>query len=57
MSQCALQPASGGLFRAAYYGAIGSQAAYNHEIISTLVCYASNWNRLLNRGKPLLLYE
>jgi hypothetical protein len=22
---------SGGLFRAAYYGAIGSQAAYNHE--------------------------
>jgi hypothetical protein len=21
----------GGLFRAAYYGAIGSQAAYNHE--------------------------
>jgi hypothetical protein len=23
---------SGGLFRAAYYGAIGSQAAYNHEL-------------------------
>jgi hypothetical protein len=22
---------SGGLFRAGYYGAIGSQAAYNHE--------------------------
>jgi hypothetical protein len=22
---------SGGLFRAAYYGATGSQAAYNHE--------------------------
>jgi hypothetical protein len=25
---------SGGLFRAAYYGAIGSQAAYNHIAIS-----------------------
>jgi hypothetical protein len=28
---------SGGLFRAAYYGAIRSQAAYNHEIVTALL--------------------
>jgi hypothetical protein len=43
----------GGLFRAAYYLAHLQPSSLQSWEISTLVCYASSWNRLLNR----LLYK
>jgi hypothetical protein len=48
---------SGGLFRAAYYGTLAAEHCLQSWGISTLVCYASNWNRLLKRGKPLLIID
>jgi hypothetical protein len=47
MSQCALQPVED--FFGLHIMAHWQLSSLQSRGISTLVCYASNWNRLLNR--------